>query len=340
MSASPRSAQTTWAPDELLALALSRPAEALAAAREVLARDPPASQAAVAHQAAGVVLRDFGDIGEAIGELESAHRFARQAKDLARECDVLASLGVARLLAGQTRRGLSVLDTALRRSDGVPAGRILIRRAYALWVLGRNAEALRDAQVAVDLLAGAGDLVWEARALHHRATTYFAVGDIERADRDYAEAETLFAACGQHLEYASARQQRGVAAHARGDLPTALTHLDHAQGLFDKLGIFDAELAVNKCTVLLAAGLARDALREADGAVSTIERDGGSATWRAELLFSSALAAAATGDLGLAQRRSADALRLFRRQQRPWWAARAELAVLFCRFAGGGDRPA
>jgi tetratricopeptide (TPR) repeat protein len=323
-----------WEPDELLALALSRPSEALAAAREVLAQHPSASQAAVAHQAAGVVLRDFGDIGEAIEELKEAHRFARKTGDLDRESDVLASLGVARLLAGQTRRGLSVLDTALRHSHGVPAGRILIRRAYALWILGRNAEALRDAQAAVDLLSGAGDLVWEARALHHRATMYLAVGDIERADLDYARAETLHATAGQRFEYASARQERGVAAHARGDLPTALAHLDHAQGLFDQLGVFEPELAVNKCTVLLAAGLARDALGEVDAAVSTIERDRGSAAWHAELLYSSALAAAATRDLGLAQRRSADALRLFRRQRRPWWAARAELVLLLCRFAG------
>ena len=73
---------------------------------------------------------------------------------------------MALLLAGQTRHGLSVLDAVLERSHDVPAGRILIRRAYALWVLGRHAEALRDAQAAVDLLSGAGDLVWEARALH------------------------------------------------------------------------------------------------------------------------------------------------------------------------------
>jgi tetratricopeptide (TPR) repeat protein len=340
MSASPHSDPTTWEPDKLLALALSRPVEALAAARQVLAQHPSASQAAVAHQAAGVVLRDFGDIGEAIEELKAAHRFARKAGDLDRESDVLASLAVAWVLAGQTRRGLPLLDTALRRSHGVLAGRILIRRAGALWRLGRNIEALRDAQAAVDLLSGAGDLVWEARALHWRAATYFAVGDVERADRDYARVEILYAKAGQHLEYASARHERGVAAHARGDLPTALAHLDHAQDLFDQLGTFEAELFVNKCTVLLAAGLARDALREVDAAIATIERDRGSATRRAELLYSSALAAAATGDLGIAQRRSADALRLFRRQQRPWWAARAELVLLLCRFAGGEDRSA
>ena len=87
--------------------------------------------------------------------------------------------------------------------------------------------------------------------------------------------------------------------------------------------------------MLLAAGLARDALREVNVAVARIERDHGSTTRRAELLYSSAVAAAATGDFGLAQDRSAEALRLFRRQQRPWWAARAELVLLLCRFAEG-----
>ena len=232
----------TWEPDKLLALAMSRPSEALAAAREVLAGHPSAAQAAVAHQAAGFVCREFGDIGEAIEEFKAARRFARQAGDLDRESDVSASLGMAWVLAGQPHRGLSVLDTLLGRSRGVPAGRILIRRVNAFYVLGRNAEALRDAQAAVGLLASAGDLVWEARAVHWRAAAYLALGDVKRADRDYARAEALWAECGQQAEYASARQERGLAAHARGDLPAALAHLDHAQILYDRLSIFAADL--------------------------------------------------------------------------------------------------
>jgi tetratricopeptide (TPR) repeat protein len=331
---------TAWEPDKLLALALSRPRQALAVARDVLAQEPSASQAAVAHYAIGLVHRDFGDMREAIEEFKNARRFARKAGDLDRESDIQASLGAAWVLAGQSRRGLSVLDTLVQRSQGVPAGKMLLRRGGALWVLGRHAEALRDIQAAVDVLSGAGDLVWEARAVHWRAAAYFALGEIERADRDYARVEALWAECGQQQEYASARQERGVAVYERGDLPTALAHLDYAQSLFDQLGVFVADLFVNKCTVLLAAGLARDALREVDAAVSTIESDRGSATRRADLLYSSALAAAAIGDFKLAQGRSGEALRLFRRQQRPWWAARAELVLLLCRFAEGEDRSA
>jgi tetratricopeptide (TPR) repeat protein len=334
-------APVTWEPDKLLALALSRPSEALAAARDVLTRHPSASQAAVAHQAAGVVLRDFGDIGEAIEEFKAALRFARKARDPDRESDVSASLGMALVLAGQPRRGLSVLDSLVERSGrGVFAGRILIRRVGAFLVLGRNAEALRDAQTAVGLLSDTGDLVWEARALHWRAAVYLAMGDIERADRDYARVEALWLECGQRADYAFARLERGLAAHIRGDLPAALAYLDHAQALLDGLDIFMADLFVNKCTVLLAAGLAQDALREVNAAMARIEQDHGSATRRAELLHSSAVAAAATGDFSLAQDRSAEALRLFRRQQRPWWAARAELVLLRCRFAEGEDRSA
>src|SRR6266568_3228607 len=157
-----------------------------------------------------------------------------------------------------------------RARPGIGAGKPTSPRAWAWpgsWP-GSHAEALRDARAAVDLLAGAGDLVWEARAVVWRAAVYLAIGDIERADRDYARAERLYAECGQQLEYASARQERGLAAHARGDLPTALAHLDSAQILYDQLGTFEAELFVNKCTVLLAAGLARDALSEVNTAVS------------------------------------------------------------------------
>lgn len=322
-------------PDQLLALALSRPAEALAQARAVLAADPSPAEAAVAHQAAGVVLRDFGDITEAVVELRAAARFARAAADPAREADILASLGVALVMAGSTRSGLATLERAVAGSTGVPAGRILIRRVFVLLLLGRDAEALADARRAVDLLADAGDPVWAARAYHHRAVASLAVGDTAQADRDYATCGELYERCGQRLESASALQERGATAFARGDLPTALTHLDRAEAVVDELGVFEAELYVTKVAVLLAAGLHREALEAAENAVAHHQGHGGSMTRRAELLYCTALAAHAVGEPEITQERATDALELFRRQRRPWWAARAELALLEGRFAAG-----
>ena len=326
--------------DELHALALSRPADALRLARDVLANSPSDADAAAAHHAAGVVLRDFGDIHEAVTELKAASRHIRKAADPDREAEILATLGVALVMAGQTNRGLAALDSVVPGRTGVLAGRILIRRAWVRGaLLGHYAEALADAEQAVAFLSDTGDLVWEARALTHRAMVLLAMGAIERADEDYARSEELFAKAGQQVEYADTRQARGAAAFARGDLPTALRFLDDAQRLVDELGVLEPDLFANKCLVLLAAGLARDALTEINSALERIEQQRGSAVRRAELLYCAGLAAHASGALDLAESRSRDAMKLFRRQQRPWWAARAELALLQSRYAGG-DRTA
>ena len=68
----------------MLALALSRPHQALARARALLSDGADPEVAAVAHQAAGIVLRDFGDIDEALVEFREAIRCARRAGDLQR----------------------------------------------------------------------------------------------------------------------------------------------------------------------------------------------------------------------------------------------------------------
>ncbi|MET9273674.1 CHAT domain-containing protein [Kribbella sp. NPDC003557] len=322
--------------DELHALALSRPADALRLARDVLANNPSDAEAAAAHHAAGLVHRDFGDIDEAVVELKAAYRAVRRAADPDREAEILATLGVALTMAGHTERGLAALDAVVAGRGGVLGGRLLIRRAWVHGaLLGRYDEALADAERAVVLLTDSGDLVWQARALTHRAMVLLAMGAIERADQDYALSEELFAKCGQQAEYADTRQARGAAAFARGDLPTALLYLDDAQQVDEELGILEPDLYANKCLVLLAAGLTREASAEIDGALDRIEEQHGSTARRAELLLCAGLAAHASGSLDLAERRSRDALRLFRRQQRPWWAARAELSLLQSRSAGG-----
>ena len=135
-------------------MALDRPAQGLAAARALLRDEPSPLAAAVAHQTAGIVLRDFGDITEALGELRRARTMARAAGDARREADILSTLGAALVMAGQTRRGLATLDDAIRMRPEEPDARLLVRRAHVHWLLGRNAETLADAQRAIALLRG------------------------------------------------------------------------------------------------------------------------------------------------------------------------------------------
>jgi tetratricopeptide (TPR) repeat protein len=325
--------------ERLLAMALARPHEALAQAKAWLALRPSALRAAVAHQAIGVVQRDFGNLDEAIRHLRTALRVARRADDPVRAADIQASLGVALVMAGRTRQGLRALDTVIRAgiADGLgraAIGRLLIRRVWVLWSIGRYQEALTDADRAVTLLRGT-DPVWEARAYDHRATTQLARGALDRADRDYAHSEVLFHRIGQRLEYADTRRARAAIAFARGDLPTALAMLDDARQIVDELQVFEPELHLTRCTALLAAGLAREAAEEIEAAVERSRRQGGSATRRAELLTAASTAAQAVGDYETATNRADEALRLLRRQARPQWAGRAELALLTARHSAG-----
>src|SRR6266487_3526724 len=148
---------------ELLPLALARPREALARARALLAAAPRPLDASVAHQAAGIVLRDFGDINAAVAELRMSVRQARAGHSAERLADARAALGTALVLAGRTKSGLANLDLAFRIASGAERGRVLLRRGISLSIIGRHQEALAEMRRARVILRRAGDQLFEAR---------------------------------------------------------------------------------------------------------------------------------------------------------------------------------
>src|SRR5258708_39538226 len=93
--------------DDLLLLALSCPREALARAHAILARQPGAYEASIAHQAAGIVLRDIGDISAGVRELRTALRLARRAGLAERGADVLEALGIPFVDRGRAGEGVA-----------------------------------------------------------------------------------------------------------------------------------------------------------------------------------------------------------------------------------------
>ena len=176
---------------------MSRPNDALLAARALLAGQPSAYDASLAHHAIGIVLRDRGDLRAAIAELRRGMRLARASGKPEREADVQATLGTALAWTGRSRQGLAVLDRAVAASRGGPAGRALMRRATILYHLGRFREAHDDLSRSLPYLRRAGDRVWEARSLKLRANVFLAFGLPRRAAADFAQAEELFAVTGQ-----------------------------------------------------------------------------------------------------------------------------------------------
>jgi tetratricopeptide (TPR) repeat protein len=320
---------------QLLSLALSRPRDALVAARSVLAGESSSYDASLAHQTIGIVLRDHGDLPGAIAELRRGVRLARASGRPEREVDVQATLGVALAWAGRSQQGLTVLNRAVEASRGDLAGRVLMRRASVLGALGRFREAHQDLCRALPYLRRAGDTVWEARSLTLRAELFLGLGLPGRAGADFARAEELSATNGQELEYAYARHNRGLAALSRGDLPGALTYFGEAEKRYNALGENVPELAIDRCSALLAAGLAADAARETDTALGRTPREGGIAYKTAELLFAAATAALADGNTADAQERARQARRLFRAQDRAVWEARANPVIAEARYAAG-----
>ncbi|MFJ3335072.1 CHAT domain-containing protein [Streptomyces sp. NPDC086766] len=316
-------------------MVFAAPGEALARAQEVLGGGPPPLHASVAHQVIGIWQRDFGDLRLALRHLRRARDLAARAESADREADVLATLGVALVHAGRTRHGLAAFERGVARGTGHTRARVLYRRAYVWWVLGRHREALDDVRRAIPVLRQADDVIWTARALTLRATVHLALGAVERADADFAAAEALWDTTGQEHDKADAVESRGLAAFRRGDIPAALRLLDEAEERYAELGTPTFMLSIRRCEVLMAAGLAPEALTEADTAIAALDRIGGQSTRKAELLLAAARAARLADDPHTAIARAAVAVRLFAGQRRAWWETHARLVLIEARVAIG-----
>jgi len=301
----------------------------------VLAGRPGPHDASVAHQAAGIVLRDFGDVEAGVRELRQALRQARRTGSTEREAEVLASLGVALVFAGRTAAGLAAFEAAVRWSDGVVAARVRHGRAVVLFYLGRFPAALEDARRAVVVLRRAGDTLWTARALNTRAAIYLRLGSTSRADADYASAIQLYSTIGQELEALAPMLNRALTAFASGDLPAALAHLDAATLSYQRLKVPAMPLRVDRCAVLLAAGLVGDALAEAEAALRVIEEIHGRLTYKAELLLMAANCALAATQPQTALDWAQAAYRMYRSQRSAWRQAHAARVLVQARYEVG-----
>jgi tetratricopeptide (TPR) repeat protein len=337
MSENGDSVSDTTEASHLLVLTHSRPAEALARAKALLSRRPPVTPAvaSIAHQASGIALRDLGYLEDGLAELRRALRSARAGGEQLREADVLASLGFTTAQAGRTAQGLAYLDRATRLARGVLVGRVLMRRAAILALVGRRAEALSDLNHVVAIMHRHGDFLWEARARSWRGLLLLEMGQTLRADADFIRAEQEYKRDGQEWEYATARHNRGLVAAASGHVPEALAFLSEADQCYERLGTPMLDVAIDRCAILLSAGLATDAWAETDAAVRRVGRDSHGSAKFAELLYSSATAALAADDPLAARNRAEQAAQLFRRQRRDRWSARARLALAQARHARG-----
>lgn len=319
--------------EELLRTLFADPEEARLRAEHELVPDPDPAIASIGHQVVGIVLRDLGETEAALRALRTSVRSARRSADKHRIADARATLGVSLTTAGRVRDGMVHLEAAASALDGVPLGRVLVRRAWvSSYLLSRFEDGAEDLARASQVLDGAGDTVWEARALHLTGITRMGLGDLVGARHAFRQARALWEEIDHGWDVAASVHAEAWVDFLEGDLPRALEGLADAAARFEALDITSVELLTDQCAVYLAGGLAQDALAVVHEALRSRPLQ---ARERSDVLCAEATAALAAGDLTRAAVAADEARRLYRAHGHEVDELRAELLALTARADAG-----
>ncbi|HET9421605.1 MAG TPA: hypothetical protein VFO49_10735, partial [Nocardioides sp.] len=319
---------------DLLELALADPERAWARAEAVVGETSDPLELSIAHQARGIVLRDEGRSTEAVAELRTALRHAVRS-GAEREADVRATYGLALVMGGRTNAGRHQLDRAADSATGEALAKILMRRAFALTMLGEQGKALVDMRAALEGTRQSGNRIWEARTLTNLAHVEMALGLLSDAERSCESARRIFDSVGLPEEALDALPILGDLALYRGDLPRAIAIFDEMASAPGRVGYQRADIAASRSEAYLTAGLAAEAVdvlrRLVDGQTLS--------PWKeADVQLALANARLATGDMAGALAAASEAREAFHSQHRPWFELRARLVQVLSRHELGRRR--
>lgn len=314
---------------ELLQLAFDDPRRAVREAEGIIATSGDLAARSYAHQCLGIVLREQGRLDEASEQLHLALAAARRLRADDRTRDVLATLGGTLVFAGRTEEGLAHFEMAAEGAVGNLSGRVRMRWANVLALLGRLAEAVEVLHSAIPDLVASEDRVWEARARNLLGHIELRRGMIDRAEKEVRAAAGLLRSENAHVEVLEAVENLGDVAICRGDVAQALGHFAEAFRGYRAAGLPPrAELVQVYAAACMAGGLPGEAVTLLDDMLASgtlppvLEAE-------AELLRSSALLA--TADPAAALEAGRTACRLFAAQGRRWFELQARLAVVLSR---------
>jgi tetratricopeptide (TPR) repeat protein len=296
-------------------------------------RDPRARS--VAWRADGLALRDLGDIVGADRSVARAAQVARRAGLGQEAAEALMTLAFVRLIRGRPANALQLADRAATSLTGVAGARLAAQRGLILQRCGRFDEALVVYGQALPVLVRAHDTVWEARLRTNRGLLYAYRQAFGSASTDLLRTLELHRTAGRTLDVAATLWNLGFVAGRQGDLPNALARFDEAAAVYSAEGAPSPEFLTDRCEVLLAAGLVREARRTAVVAVEQLEAAGQHADL-AEARLMLAQASLAAGEPQAAESAAVLAEAQFIRQRRRPWALIARYTAMAARRAAGG----
>ena len=224
-------------------------------ARRVSRRQHDRAAESVAGRALGLARKELGDLVGARAALRDAVRVADRAglDDVAAEARM--SLAFVLLDSGRVTGALAQADRAVSALRGTAAARLRAQRGLILQRCGRLTEAQAAYQLALPVLARAGDRVWEARLRNNRGLLRAFQGSLAAAEADLRRAAELHTGLGNQLLAADCTWNLGFVAARRGDAPAALARYDATEATYREAGVPAPELLLDRAEVLLSVGL-------------------------------------------------------------------------------------
>jgi tetratricopeptide (TPR) repeat protein len=321
----------------LLTRAFTEPAEAL---DEAGSRLPGATGAERVE-----LLRVMGNACRELVLVDDSIRYLASALDAAialddPELEGLASMSLAASLSysGEFGRSLELAARAVTLLDGDHRVVAMSQEAGLLQRAGRNPEALRAFDAALDAAAGSSDTTLVGEIWMNRGVLLGWAGEIDAAEVDTWRALDLFESQGWTKRAADMRHNLAWLAARRGDLVESFRRFDEAEQVYASVGVSGAAVFPDRAEALLAAGLTQEALALAERSVDGLRSQGDDVDV-AEALMLVARAALLADDVERAAAAAAEATAQFEAQGRAgWWAAAASLSVEAHQRAGAADQ--
>ncbi|WP_459112892.1 ATP-binding protein, partial [Rugosimonospora acidiphila] len=277
-------------------------------------------------RALGLAARALHDAATAARHLRASAALAGRHRLAPLVAEARMSLALILDDLGRPAAALSEIDRALLNLRGHRRARATMQRSLILRRLGHDAAALAGYRAALRMFRRHGDRVWEARTLTNRGVLHGYRGSLRMAEADLREAQALYTRLGMSTAAAQVEHNLGFVAAQSGDVPTALAHYDRAQAKLWNTGV-DAVSLLDRAELLLAVHLlaeARSAVQEAIAGCEQGRLD--SVLGQAYLMLAQVELLA---DAPARSRAAASAARrIFSRQRRAIWVARARRAEL------------
>ena len=246
---------------------------------------------------------------------------------------ILVTLAFCHAETGSLADGLVQLGTAGDLISAVAnekerlslSGLVIKQHGLLLLRAGRTADAVDKFSEAIPILAMADDRTSLVSPLINRANAYIALGWPAEAERDMRRCIELTTELNLPVPTAKAQSNLGDIAQLTGDIPDALANYEAAERSFrDVAPGLVPRTQIDRSRALLAAGLADEAAKQLDDALSALsEQRIGQDLAEAEV--ARAAAALLLGDLTTARALAGVARRRFlKRGNEPW----AEVAAL------------